>query len=1125
MKFQDILWNDSWKFALTEINSFSIEQINKIPHFYDVEIPHDWLINDTRNLYKTGEGWYLKKFTLENADLEGKLFVTFEGVYMNSTVYVNGQEVGGNTYGYSSFNVEITDAVKEGENEIAVQVRYESPNSRWYSGAGIYRSIWLRKRAKEHIALNGIYASTRKTGEKSWELLVDTELCGSGEVKAELFDNSGALVATANGEKAVLVVDNAQEWDVKSPVLYTLVTTLLKNGEAIDSVKNSIGFRTIEFNVNKGFILNGRQLKLHGVCMHHDLGALGAAMNRAAMKRQLEILKSYGVNSVRTSHNMPSVELVELCDEMGILVNSESFDMWENPKTTFDNARFFKQTYKRDVEQWVKRDRNHPCVIMWSIGNEIADTHASPRGLEVAKMLVEEVNKHDPRKNAVPTIGSNYMPWENAQKVADFLKIAGYNYAEHLYDEHHEKHPDWFIYGSETASTVRSRGVYHLPFDSGILTHDDLQCSDLGNSVVGWGRAHESAWVMDRDREYCGGQYIWTGFDYIGEPTPYSTKNSYFGIVDTAGLPKESYYLYKAVWTDGEKEPFIHLLPHWDWNEGDIIPVMTYSNVEDVEIFLNGKSLGKQHIDLLHDSVLHGRWNVPFEKGEIVAKAYKNGAVVAQDRISSFSEPEKIVLVPEKTTMNADGRDLIFVEAQTCDKDGNFVANARNRLFVEVSGAARLVGIDSGDSTDYDSYKSNNKRLFSGKLIFILQATLESGKISVKVTSDGLEAAEIKLSSLPCEKVEGVSVVTENAFPCYKQEPSTEVQLRKIELYAPMRTLTAENKSIKITAKALPSNAADKKIEWKTLLVSGAECQLASVEPTDDGCVLTAKGDGSFILRACGYNGTNVPEIISDIPITVEGVGEAVIAPYKFVSAALYGFSNKDELWVVERGAISRINDRTVIGFSNVDFGSYGSDALKIYIGNCGFGLIDVEIWEGNPDANGRLIDTVQFPENGRWEGFEPFEFSLPEKLKGITDIAFVLSKGGAFGGFEFIKLNKALQKLHAGDNDEMYGDEFEVVGERVEKIGNNVILKFNDMDFSDGVTKITVCGKTPHENDTMQIRYDENGVQKTQLVEFKHADDYTVREFALDEIKGVKDISFVFLPGAEFGFDWFKFE
>ena len=1125
MKFQDILWNDGWKFALTEINSFTVGEINKIPHFYDVEIPHDWLINDTRELYKTGEGWYIKKFTLEKGDLEGKLFVTFEGVYMNCSVYVNGKEVGGNTYGYSSFDLEITGAVREGENEIAVQVRHEAPNSRWYSGAGIYRSVRLRKRATEHIALNGVYASTRRIDDKNWELLVDTELCGSGEVSFELLDKDGKVVATGNGEKATTSVENPGVWDIDSPVLYTLRTTLTKNGEVIDAVSCKIGFRTTEFNPQKGFILNGRQLKLHGVCMHHDLGALGSAMNRTAMARQLRIIKSYGANSVRTSHNMPSVELMELCDEMGILVNSESFDMWENPKTTFDNARFFKETYKRDVMQWVKRDRNHPSVIMWSIGNEIADTHASPRGLEVAKMLVEEVSRYDPRKNAVPTIGSNYMPWENAQKVADFLKIAGYNYAEHLYDEHHEKHPDWFIYGSETASTVRSRGIYHLPFDSGILTHDDLQCSDLGNSVVGWGRAHESAWIMDRNRGYCGGQYIWTGFDYIGEPTPYSTKNSYFGIVDTAGLPKESYYLYKAVWTDGDKNPFVHILPHWDWNEGDIVPVMTYSNVEDVELFLNGKSLGKQHVDLLHSDVLHGRWDIPFEKGEITAKAYKNDEVVAEDRISSFSEPVKIILKPEKTEMNADGRDLIFVEAQTVDKDGNFVANARNRLFVEVSGAARLVGIDSGDSTDYDSYKSNNKRLFSGKLIFILEATLESGDINVKVTSDGLETAETTLMSLPCEKPEGVSVVTENMFPCYKQEENKSIQLRKIELSAPTRTLTAENKSMKITTKLLPENAADKNIKWKCLLVSGAECQLAGVEETADGCVLTAKGDGSFILRAYSCNGGNVPEIISDMPVTIEGVGEALISPYKFVSAALYGFSNKDELWIVERGAVSRINDRTVIGFTNVDFGSYGSDQLKIYIGNCGFGIIDVEIWEGNPDNGGRLIDTVQFHENGRWEGFDPSDFTLPERLKGIKDIAFVLDKGGAFGGFELVKLEKAKQKLHAGDNDGIYGDEFEIVGEKVEKIGNNVILNFNDMDFGDGVTKITVCGKTPHENDTMQIRYDEDGVQKTQLVEFRHADDYEAREFALEKISGVKNISFVFLPGAEFSFDWFRFE
>lgn len=1121
MSFQNILWNDNWQFALTNIGELDVNSVKASVQFHDVELPHDWLVGDTRNLYKTGEGWYKKSFTLTKEDLAGVLYACFEGVYMNCSVYVNDKNVANHTYGYSSFDVDFTAVAKEGENEIIVQVRHEAPNSRWYSGAGIYRNVYLKKRNKNHVALNGVYISTENNGD-SWTVLCDTEVIGDGNVTSEIVDRNGVTVAAMDGKSVRMSLENPKLWDTENPNLYTMRTTLEADGQTADVVENKFGFRTTEFNVDKGFLLNGKQLKIHGVCNHHDLGALGAAMNKNALRRQFEILRDFGCNSVRTSHNMPSVELMEIADEMGFLIDSESFDMWENPKTEFDNARFFPNTYKQDVAAWVRRDRNHPSLIMWSIGNEIADTHASPRGLEVAKMLAEEVVKHDPRHNARCTIGSNYMRWDNAQKVADFLKLAGYNYTEDIYDKHHEEHPDWFIYGSETASTVRSRGIYHLPVDTDILTHDDLQCSDMGNSVVSWGRAQESAWIMDRDREYCGGQYVWTGFDYIGEPTPYSTKNSYFGIVDTAGMKKDSFYLYKAVWTDGSKSPFIHILPHWDWNEGDVVSVMTYSNVEDVELFFDGESLGKQHVDLKHGNVLHGRWNVAFKKGTLTAKAYNGGNVVAEDTISSFGEAAKIVLKPEKTSMCADGRDLIYVEISTVDKDGNFVANARSRVNVSVSGAARLVGLDSGDSTDYDSYKGSSKRLFSGRLMAILQASFDSGNISVTVTSDGLEGADVALEARACEKPQGVSVVKEY-YPCYVQPDVREIPLRKIELIAPTRHLDEDNATMHISAKLYPENATYKDINYKCVLDNGVETQIASVRKTDDGVFVTAKGDGKFILRAMCSNGRENPEIISDLALEITGLGEALTSPYTFISAAFHKFSDKP-LRVVERGQISGFVDRTVIGFENVDFGSYGSDILRLYVGNSDTEKLDIEVWLGNPDIDGEKLDTVTFPKNALWDRFAPLDFTLSKRIKGVQSIAFVISQRCVFGGFEFVKYDKAKQKLVATDNDAIYGDEFKIVGESVENIGNNVVLEFKDMDFGAGVTKITVCGRTPHENDTMQIRYNENGMQKTQLVEFKQSDEYVAREFTLQKISGLTDVSFVFLPGARFDFGWFKF-
>ncbi len=1111
------LFNDGWQFTLRNIGTVP-ENINDSLEWYNVEIPHDWLIGDTRHLYETGEGWYRKRFALDSDDLESVLSVIFDGVYMNSSVFVNGKHVGDWKYGYSTFGFDISGYVHEGTNELLVRVCHEAPNTRWYSGAGIYRNVWLRSADKTHLTEDGVYIVQRRE-ENGWSVTVTAETSVPCEVRYSIKEIPEAVFTDGKA-----FVSEPKLWDTENPALYTLAVEAVSDGKVTDTAEIRFGFRTLDFSPDKGFLLNGVQTKLHGVCMHHDLGALGAAMNKSALKRQLEILKSFGVNAVRTSHNMPARELIELSEEMGLLINSEGFDMWELPKNENDYARFFPEWYKKDVAAWVRRDRNSPCVIMWSIGNEIYDTHKSPRGLEVAKMLKEAVLEHDPCENAVCTIGSNFMSWENAQSVADYLKLAGYNYAETLYDGHHEKHPDWFIYGSETASTVRSRGVYHFPASAKILTHDDLQCSDYGNSVVGWGRDSESAWTMDRDREYCGGQFIWTGFDYIGEPTPYSTKNSYFGIIDTAGFPKDSYYMYKAAWT---KEPFIHILPYWDWNEGEEISVFTYSNVSDVELFFNGKSLGKQHINMDKDLVLHGSWKLKYAKGELVARAYSpDGTVAAEERISSFGDPDKIVITPENSVIKADGRDIAFLCISVCDKNGEPVANARSRVNVDVSGCGRLVGLDNGDSTDYDSYKGTNRRLFGGKLLAMVQATLESGDITVTVSSEGLETASVTLTAEKCEIPEGVSVVSEKAYPAYIQPKVSEIPLRKIELTANKTKLDENNKTAEVKAVLLPENASYKDIVWKCVLESGVEIGCAEASGDSGGAVVTAKGDGRFRLRAMCANGGIAPQIISELEFEITGLGETVSSPYSFISASLYTVSDK-VLNVVEKGAVSGIQSRTVIGFTNVDFGSYGSDILRLHIGNAGSDPVPVEVWLGNPDENGaKKLYTAEFMPNGRWDGFDPADFTLPERIRGIQTICFVISTKCIFGGFEFVKLNKAFELLSPAENDGLYGDEYTVNGDCIENIGNNVLIEFSDMDFGDGVTKITICGKTPNDNNTIQLRCTaQDGSQTTQLLEFAYSDTYTEREFTLEKISGTTDISFVFLPGSKFDFKSFKFE
>lgn len=532
-------------------------------------------------------------------------------------------------------------------------------------------------------------------------------------------------------------------------------------------------------------LLNGVKTKLNGVCEHHDLGALGSAFHTAALRRRLEILKDMGVNAIRTAHNMPAAELMDLADEMGLLVVSEAFDMWERSKTTYDYARFFKDWALKDVRSWVMRDRNHPSLFMWSIGNEIYDTHADKKGQELTSMLMEAVLQYEPKGNGKVTIGSNYMPWENAQKCADIVKVAGYNYAEKYYHQHHAEHPDWIIYGSETASIVQSRGIYHFPFEQSILADDDEQCSALGNSSTSWGaKSAEACIIAERDAAFSLGQFIWTGFDYIGEPTPYHTKNSYFGQIDTATFKKDSYYIYQAAWTNYKEHPMVHIFPYWDFNPGQMIDVRVCSNAPKIELQFNGETVGTYEIDHVHGTQLAGWWKLPYEPGELKAIAYDEaGQIIAVDIRKSFGDASRICLKADKGTLLANGTDLIFIEITMEDERGNAVENANNRVQVQVGGAGRLIGLDNGDSTDYDPYKGTSRRLFSGKLMAIVAASLEAGTITVEVTSKGVVGSKLQLQSLPvADRGIGISANTRNlALPCVMGNVE-EIPLRKIEI-------------------------------------------------------------------------------------------------------------------------------------------------------------------------------------------------------------------------------------------------------------------------------------------------------------------------------------------------------
>lgn len=1142
MTATNILFNDEWQFCLTDIGTAPAALSDM--HWYDVELPHDWLINDTQNLYKTGEGWYKRSLFVTSEELSGRILISFDGVYMNSTVFVNGKEAGTWTYGYSAFEYDITGLLQTGDNEILVRVKHEAPNSRWYSGAGIFRDVVMKYRPLTYIRTNGVYIHSEKQEDGDWLTEIDTDICGKeADIRMVLnvispdnnviaaFEQSAHFSGENETFSNSFVISAPQLWDVECPMTYTLAVELYSGEELLQTEYIEYGYRTAEFIPDKGFLLNGQPMKLHGVCMHHDLGALGAAVNDAALLRQLTIMKDMGCNAIRTTHNMPARKLPEMCNALGLLVVNEAFDMWENSKTEFDNHRFFAEHAERDVRSWVERDRNSPSVIMWSIGNEISDTN-DPHGIEITQRLYDYVQKYDPKHNARATIGSNFMGSENAQKCSDIVKLAGYNYTERLYNEHHEKYPDWFIYGSETASAVRSRGIYHFPASAPLLTHEDLQCSSLDNSVVGWGSSAMKSWRLDRNCDFCGGQFIWTGFDYIGEPTPYSTKNSYFGIVDTAGFPKDIYYFYNSVWTyEGArtwlKTPVLHIVPsYWDFNDGDMIDVIIYSNAHSVELFLNGKSLGTHTMALTTDERMRAEFRVAYEAGELTAKGYDSmGAVIAEQTLRSNGDPVRVKLHAADPNVFADGRDICFVEISATDKDGITVGNARNRIRVEVSGAGRLVGLDNGDSTDYDSYKGDNRRMFSGKLLAMVQSTQESGEITVRAGSAGLESAELTIRSIEAPLgCEGISVVTENRFPAAQTEYTDEVPVRKIVPVCDTRKLDAEHPTAEIKVKLLPENHTYSDITWKCVRETGVEVNNATVEWDGEKAIVTAIGDGQFIARAFVNNGAPQPQVCADVVFNVTGMGAATRDAYEFLSASKLDSSNVT-VNLVEDGAIGSFDGRTVMSYRNVDFGKTGSEAIVLHIGTC-FDF-PVEVWDGIPDEDGAvLLGRMIFANNGLWCGFAGQTFTVP-RLKGLHTISVVIDARVTFGGFEFIPIERAFDVNYTAESDSIYGDEYSISDRSVVGIGNNVIINYDALDFGeDGASAVTIRGITANPSNQVQLRYTpEGGEQTSVLLEFMHSDDVSEQRFEIPKLTGINDISFVFLPGTKFDFEWFRFE
>lgn len=1207
------LFNGGWSFWCGEPDLDVSEAGKHLTEFQKVDLPHDWLIADAKNLYRDGCGFYRKIFSMQPKENK-RYSLIFEGVYMDTTIWVNEQQAGEWKYGYSTFEIDLTPFVKAGENEILVSVNFRSPNSRWYSGAGIYRDVWFRETTKTYIRENGVYIHTEACGEKEGKepdflLYADTEIVGDAwdEVRHTLYAKREAppeielpfelllgdemeLVEEASPEETyagseradfcvseTIIFHNTNKntniyrvksprcWDVEHPHLYILKTGLWKDGEIIQEEYSQIGFRSIAFDPEQGFLLNGRKVKLNGVCEHHDLGALGAAFHRAAMARKFRILKEMGVNALRGTHNMTAPAVVELADEMGILMISEAFDMWERSKTTYDYARFFKEWSERDVESWVMRDRNHPCIIMFSIGNEIYDTHVDAHGREITVRLRDLVKKYDYRRNAGITIGSNYMPWENAQLCADEVKLAGYNYGEKYYEEHHKAHPDWVIYRSETSSIVQSRGIYHFPLRASILTEDDEQCSSLGNSPTSWGaKSMERCVCEDRDMDFSMGQFLWTGFDYIGEPTPYHTKNSYFGQVDTAGFPKDAYYVWQSAWTDYRKAPMIHIFPYWDFNEGQSIDIRVCSNAPFVELFCNGKSCGRQQLTHEKGSGHHiiADYSLPYEKGVLYAVAYdEEGNVTARETKASFGNSAEIVLRASGRAAVANGRDLFFVEIGTHDENENVVENAVDRVTVQVEGAGHLVGLDNGDSTDEDSYKGNSRRLFSGKLLAIIETGTIPGAVRIRVSGKGLKSAE-----LVCEAVEIDQMLTfmkgEKAQRIYhnfwqdlceetyapgpteliedheerqrerqedeqKQsqkerldEKQEEIPVRKITLCSPMgQKLSKEQPYLTVEAEVEPKEATDRQLMFRVVDEHGVDSNLVRLLVQGHTAQLHAMGDGSFYLRCMSRSGTDRIRVISQLEFTVEGMGQAYRNPYELISGSLYTSYQGEVSNGNERGVATARDGETVVTFGNIDFGPVGSDKITMPIFALTSEEYPIRIYEGVPGEEGcQLLADVVYQKPSIWNTYQEETYSLAKRVTGINTISVAVHQKIHLKGFVFKKLQKAWLSLNAAEADSVYGDTFTKEECAITGIGNNVTITYTEMDFGEeGTAGIRICGRAPESSNSLHIRFLQGEEESKQLVEFPMCGEYIEKEFSLIPVKGKWDVSFVFLPGSCF--------
>jgi beta-galactosidase len=774
-------FNTCWKFFLgdeprAQNSTFDDAQ------WRSLQLPHDWSIEgrfDQKNPTTQAEGglpagigWYRKSFTLPLSARNKNIFIDFDGVYHNSEVWVNGHYLGKRPNGYISFRYVITPYLNFGSKKNVIAVRVDNsdqPNSRWYTGSGIYRNVWLVTTAKTYLTNWGTFVTTPKVNNKAAEVALEIGVHQPSSknkfsLQTTIYNAEGKVVVSQTspvkntGDTSIVVhqtlaVSKPKLWSVTRPYLYKVVIKVLQNGKVLDDQSIYTGIRYCNFDADKGFTLNGEPMKIKGVCLHHDQGALGTAVNVRAMERQLQILKAMGCNAIRTSHNAPAPGFLDLCDRMGFLVMDEAFDMWRKKKSKYDYHQDWDKWHVKDLQDQVLRDRNHPSIFAWSIGNEIREQFDTT-GISISRELVGIVKQLDTTRPVISAL-SEADPKKNFIYQSGALDLVGLNYHQEVYANFQKNYPGQKFIGTENMSALATRGHYDMPSDSvrrwpkdGKTPlkdgNPDFTVSAYDNVSAYWGSTHEETWKIIKKYDFLSGLFVWTGFDYIGEPTPYlwPARSSYFGIVDLAGFPKDIYYMYQSEWTT---KPVLHLLPHWNWKPGKTIDVWAYYNkADEVEAYLNGKSLG---IRKKTGNDLHVMWRVKYEPGTLKAVSRKNGKVIMSTQVVTAGEPYRIQLKADRSHIKADGKDLSYIAVAILDKNNVPVPDAGQLIKFKVEGQGILKAVDNGSQTDLDPFVSNQHRVFNGLGLAIIQSKSNAGKINITAAAEGLQPGQVTVQS------------------------------------------------------------------------------------------------------------------------------------------------------------------------------------------------------------------------------------------------------------------------------------------------------------------------------------------------------------------------------------------